>query len=166
MIYHEDLKQAENQQKANRDLLKALGRRKPKNLDDQFHKLHQEVFSEIDCLECANCCKTTSPIFQAGDIERLSKTLKMKVSEFIENYLRLDEDQDYVLKGSPCPFLGADNKCIVYESRPKACRGYPHTDRKRMYQITSLTFKNTLVCPAVSRIVARLADSYATTVKK
>lgn len=84
----------------------------------------------------------------------------MKVPVFIDTYLYLDDEKDYVLKSSPCPFLGADNKCIVYENRPKACREYPHTDRKRMYQITDLTFKNTLVCPAVSQIVRKLDESY------
>lgn len=162
MRYQEDLKQAQDRKKTNKSFLKSLKRQKPKNLDDQFHELHDEVFEEIDCLECANCCKTTSPIFQISDIERLAKTLRMKVPEFIAEYLQLDEDEDYVLKESHCAFLGADNKCIVYESRPKACREYPHTDRKRMYQITELTFRNTLVCPAVSRMVNRLQAEYST----
>ena len=160
MIYDEALKQARDQHKAIKTFLKTLKRLKPKNLDDQFHALHQEVFEEIDCLECANCCKTTSPIFQVADIERLARTVKMKVPVFIDTYLYLDDEKDYVLKSSPCPFLGADNKCIVYENRPKACREYPHTDRKRMYQITDLTLRNTLVCPAVSRIVRKLSESY------
>jgi len=160
MKYQEDLKRAQDQHKSNHQLLKKLKRTKPKDLDDQFHELHEEVFEEIDCLECANCCKTTSPIFLISDIERLAKTLRMKISEFIDEYLNVDEEQDYVLKSSPCPFLGNDNKCIVYESRPKACREYPHTDRKRMYQITGLTLKNTLVCPAVNRIVNKLSEIY------
>ncbi|MEQ8473987.1 MAG: YkgJ family cysteine cluster protein [Marinoscillum sp.] len=160
MIYQEDIKRAEDRKKANKELLTRLRKKKPKDLDDQFHNLHELTFREIDCLECANCCKTTSPIFQISDIERLSKTLRMKLPEFIDTYLEIDDDQDYVLKSVPCPFLGNDNKCIVYESRPKACREYPHTDRKRMYQITNLTFKNTLVCPAVSRIVEQLEQVY------
>ena len=160
MIYQEDLKKAQDQSKSTKSFLQKLKKKKPKDLDDQFHKLHNSTFQEIDCLECANCCKTTSPIFQICDIERLAKTLRMKVPSFIEEYLKLDEDKDYVLTSSPCPFLGADNKCIVYESRPKACREYPHTDRKRMYQITSLTYKNTHVCPAVTRIVDQLKIIY------
>lgn len=160
MKYTSDLSKAQNLSKQNKELLQKLQRIRPKNLDDVFHNLHEEVFEEIDCLECANCCKTTSPIFQQSDIERLSKTFKMKVSDFIDSYLHLDEDNDYVLNSAPCPFLGDDNKCIVYESRPKACREYPHTDRKRMFQITNLTYKNTTVCPAVSRIVEKLGGIY------
>jgi len=158
MIYQDLLEQASFQLKSNKDFLQKLRKQKPKNLDAQFHQLHEEVFEEIDCLSCANCCKTTSPIFQKGDIERLAKTLRMKVPKFIEEYLNLDEENDYVLKSSPCPFLGDDNKCIVYESRPTACREYPHTNRKRMYQIMNLTAKNTLICPAVSSIVNKLQN--------
>jgi hypothetical protein len=80
----------------------------------------------------------------------------MKPGDFIDKYLRVDEDKDLVLKSSPCAFLGSDNYCAIYESRPKACREYPHTDRKKMVQIMDLTHKNTLVCPAVLEMVERL----------
>jgi len=133
--------------------------KKHKKVDDVFHQLHEEVFQEIDCLDCANCCKTTSPIFYESDIARVARAIKMKVTEFIATYLHLDEDNDYVLNSSPCPFLGFDNKCIVYENRPKACREYPHTNRKRMHQILKLTLKNTQVCPAVHEIVKRIENN-------
>lgn len=128
-----------------------------RSLDDQFHKLHQEAFRKIDCLVCANCCKTTSPIFRDVDIKRLSKRLRMPESKFIDTYLKIDEDRDYVLQSSPCAFLGDDNYCSVYEDRPLACREYPHTDRKNMYQILSLTRKNMEVCPAVSYIMKEIS---------
>ncbi|WP_343604465.1 YkgJ family cysteine cluster protein [Fluviicola sp.] len=128
-----------------------------RSLDDQFHKLHQEAFRKIDCLVCANCCKTTSPIFRDVDIKRLSKRLRMPESKFIDTYLKIDEDQDYVLRSSPCAFLGDDNYCSVYEDRPLACREYPHTDRKNMYQILPLTRKNMEVCPAVSYIMKEIS---------
>jgi Fe-S-cluster containining protein len=137
----------------NKAFLKKINQKKFRNLDDVFHAAHEEVFEVTDCLTCANCCKTTSPIFYQKDIERLAKHLRLKPFAFIEKYLRADEDQDYVLKQAPCPFLGADNYCSVYEDRPTACREYPHTNRKNMYQILDLTYKNTLVCPAVTKIV-------------
>ena len=144
----------------NKNFLSKLKKKKPKDLDDHFHDLHEETFENIDCLECANCCKTTSPIFYQKDIERVAKHLRMKVQDFIEQYLYIDEDNDYVLKTAPCPFLDHENYCMVYESRPTACREYPHTDRKRMYQILDLTHKNTIVCPAVLHIVDQLKDIY------
>ncbi len=158
MVYQEDIHRAHSNFKANEKFLKNLKRTRPKNLDDNFHASHDEVFSEIDCLKCANCCKTTSPIFIQSDIDRMAKALKMKSGEFIVQYLEMDEDGDFVLRSAPCPFLGEDNKCLVYEDRPRACREYPHTNRKRMYQIMDLTLRNTLVCPAVSRIVDRMRE--------
>jgi hypothetical protein len=140
----------------NRRFLSGLKRSNPRDLDDRFHTAHDEVFAEIDCLDCANCCKTTSPIFYPTDIDRLSRALSMKPGTFIEKYLRIDEDNDYVLKSSPCPFLGHDNHCSVYDNRPKACREYPHTDRKKMIQVLDLAMKNTMVCPAVLRMVEKL----------
>lgn len=156
MKYRSDLEIAKSHKSKNKKLAKKLKRFPDRRLDDLFHENHEKVFQEIDCLSCANCCKTTSPIFRDIDIQRLSKRLRMKPATFVDQYLRIDEDHDYVLQSSPCPFLMDDNKCSVYEDRPKACREYPHTNRKRMSQILPLTMKNTLICPAVSRIVEEI----------
>ncbi|MCE7057623.1 YkgJ family cysteine cluster protein [Algoriphagus sp. AGSA1] len=133
---------------------------KPKVLDEKFEKLHGEAFEEIDCLDCANCCKTTSPIFLNTDIDRLAKVFRMKSSAFIEEYLHRDEEGDFVLNFSPCVFLGTDNKCLVYEDRPKACREYPHTNRKKIHGVLELSLKNTLVCPAVFKIFQQIGKDY------
>jgi Fe-S-cluster containining protein len=91
------------------------------------------------------------------DIERISKHVGMRVAEFTDKYLHLDEERDWVLNSSPCAFLDLeDNKCSIYDFRPKACREYPHTDRKNMTQIMNLTFRNTLVCPAVAEMAQTL----------
>jgi len=147
---------SKNKSAENKKFLNGLKKKDARKVDDAFHDVHESVFEEIDCLECANCCKTTSPIFYQTDIERVAKSLRMKPGDFIEKYLRVDEDKDYVLKSSPCPFLDGENYCSVYEDRPKACREYPHTNRKKMVQIMDLTHKNTLVCPAVFEMVERL----------
>lgn len=144
------------QEKENSAFFKKLKKVSKKQLDINFHAEHENVFAEIDCLSCANCCKTTSPIFTEQDIKRLSNLFKMKVPTFITEYLRLDEEQDYVLKSSPCPFLNEDNTCFVYDVRPQACREYPHTNRKNMYQILSLTKTNSLMCPATAKIVEKM----------
>jgi len=149
-------KQSEIKSKENKKFLLGLKKNDSRKLDDQFHTLHEEVFADTDCLTCANCCKTTSPIFYQTDIERASKAVKMKPGQFVEKYLKVDEDNDFVLKSAPCPFLDEQNYCRIYESRPKACREYPHTNRKKMVQVLDLTYRNTLVCPAVLEIVERL----------
>jgi Fe-S-cluster containining protein len=156
MIYQMDLNNFKNRSitefSSNKKLVRKLKIKKPKELDQMFSEAHEKAFSNIDCLKCANCCKTTSPIFLQTDIERLSKVFGMRNSEFIEQYLKRDEDGDYVLNLAPCPFLNQDNTCLVYEERPKACRGYPHTNRKNMHGILDLTLKNSLICPAVHEI--------------
>ena len=145
-------KKAEQEKKANALFFKKLKISPPKNLDEIFHSTHTSVFEKTDCLKCANCCKTTSPIFYQKDIERAAKALKLKPGEFLQEYLFMDEEGDFVLKTAPCPFLDEENYCKIYEDRPAACREYPHTNRKRMFQILELTYKNTLVCPAVLEI--------------
>ncbi len=148
---------AAREEATNRSFLKKLKRLKNKRkLDDVLHQLHDEAFEEIDCLECANCCKSISPIIYEKDIHRISKHLKIKPSEFTEQYLMVDEDGDYIFNQTPCPFLLPDNYCSIYSIRPRSCREYPHTDRKNMQQILDLTLKNTFVCPAVYDIVAEL----------
>ena len=142
--------------KENKKFFQQLKRVKPKVLDQKIQQLHEEVSDCTDCLECANCCSTTGPLFTDKDIGRIAKYLRIKPSEFTEKYLRIDEDKDYVLQQVPCAFLGVDNKCSIYEVRPKACREFPHTDRIKQYQILDLTQKNVAVCPAVYEIVEKL----------
>lgn len=140
----------------NNKYLRKIKARKPKNLDPLMAKIHEETFQEIDCLSCANCCKTTGPLFLPSDVKRISKRLKMKPFDFETKYLRVDEDNDRVLQQVPCAFLGADNHCIIYEDRPKACREFPHTNRPKFHQITNITEKNVSVCPAVFAMVERM----------
>jgi uncharacterized protein len=151
---------ANQNRKANQKYLQWLKRKHPPKLDVTIQQIHDTVFEKTNCLTCANCCKTTSPIFYTKDIERAAKALKMKAVDFQKQYLRVDEDNDNVLQGSPCPFLQSDNECAIYDSRPNACREYPHTNRKNFVQLTELTYKNTAVCPAVVHIVDMLKLVY------
>ncbi len=147
---------SKNKLAENKKFLERLKKHDSRKVDGAFHEAHDEVFAAMDCLTCANCCKTTSPIFYQTDVERASKFLRMKPGDFIGSYLRVDEDKDFVLKSAPCAFLGEDNYCSIYAARPKACREYPHTNRKKMVQIMDLTHRNTLVCPAVLEMVERM----------
>lgn len=133
-----------------------LKKKKPKRLDLLMQELHQEEFRKTNCLTCANCCKTTSPIFTEKDIARISKHFRMKEVKFIDQYLQRDEDDFMVLKEAPCTFLDSDNTCLIYDVRPKACSEYPHTNRRKFIQLTNLTLKNTEVCPAVFNIIEEL----------
>ncbi len=140
----------------NKKYFAKLKKKQRKRLDLLMNEIHDEEFERTDCLTCANCCKTTSPIFTEKDISRISKHLKMKDEKFIDLYLQRDTDDFMVLKTAPCTFLDQDNSCSIYDVRPKACSEYPHTNRKKFIKITDLTLQNTEVCPAVFNIVETL----------
>lgn len=146
-------KLAKDKHNENKKYFDKLKKKVPKNLDYEMQDLHDSEFKKTDCLQCANCCKTTGPLFTTADIERISKHFKQKSQQFIEQYLRIDEDNDYVLKSVPCVFLDGENYCGIYEVRPKACREFPHTDRKKFQQISYLTLQNVAICPAAFNIV-------------
>jgi len=149
-------KKAEQKHKETSAFLAKLKQKPPPHLDQTLEAIHDTVFQETDCLSCGNCCRTTGPLLLPKDIETLAAHLRMKPGKFVEEYLRIDEDKDYVFKSMPCPFLGVDNYCSVYNHRPKACREYPHTNRKKFYQINHLTLKNVAICPAAFEIIERL----------
>ncbi len=148
--------EAKKAEKENRLFFKKLRNKRPKNLDDIVHSLDKEFFENFDCLSCANCCKILGPRIRQKDIERISRFLKITEAEFAEKYLRIDQDNDYVFKQMPCPFLDAENYCIIYSHRPKACKDYPHTSQRRFYQILDETLENTKICPAVYEIIENL----------
>ena len=133
-----------------------LKNKPPKDLDRTMVKLHDAEFAKTDCLDCANCCKTTGPLFTDRDVERISKHLKLKAVQFEEQYLRRDADGDLVLKEVPCAFLAADNYCLIYDVRPKACSEYPHTNQKKFQNVTDITLKNVEICPAAYNIVEKM----------
>ncbi len=145
-------KSAENQKKY-KDFLKRANKNK---VLKQLPDLHEEAFEKIDCLKCANCCRNFSPRFKTPDIKRIAKHLKMKEGAFIETYLRLDEDGDYVTKSSPCPFLGDDNYCTIYDHRPSDCHRFPYTDEDVLLKRPSITLKNSTFCPIVYFVLEKL----------
>ena len=153
-----DLNQHKNNvkksKKENKKFFLKLNKKAPKSIHSVVNQLHDDVFDEIDCLVCANCCKTTPPIITDRDISRIAKHLKMKEGDFVQKYIVIDADGDYIYKTTPCVFLDDDNYCMIYEVRPKACREYPHTDTNRIS--LKLMQKNVSVCPAVYEMVERM----------
>ena len=138
-------------------LLQTLAVQGPKKVNNIAEKLHHEVFSEVDCMDCANCCKSIPPLLNDTDIKRISKSLGMNAGEFKVKYVVFDDDGDMVINTSPCPFLEEDNACSIYEIRPKACRQYPHTDNHQFAKHFELHKVNAKYCPAVFHILERFA---------
>jgi Fe-S-cluster containining protein len=157
ILHNWEKKSAARQKDYKRLLLRADKKGEKKNrLLDLLPALHEEAFERIDCLQCANCCKNYSPRFKSPDIKRIAKHLRMKESDFIETYLRLDEEGDYVAKTKPCPFLGQDNYCSIYEVRPSDCERFPYTDEDVLLKRPVLTLKNSSFCPIVYFVLEKL----------
>ena len=94
------------------------------------------------------------------DIEQITKYLKVKPGDFIEQYIIMDEDGDFVFNQTPCPFLNETNHCTIYDSRPKACREYPHTQQRKQMSIMDINLENASICPAVFRIFEYLDTTF------
>jgi Fe-S-cluster containining protein len=139
-----------------KDYKRLLQKAEKNTLLKQLPDLHEEAFEKIDCLSCANCCKNYSPRFKTPDIKRISKYLKMKESAFIEQYLSLDNEGDYVVRSTPCPFLGEDNRCGIYDIRPSDCARFPYTDEDVIIKRQALTLKNASFCPATYYVLEKL----------
>jgi uncharacterized protein len=121
--------------------------------------LHEEAFEKNDCLSCAACCKNYSPRFKTPDIKRISKHLRMRESEFIDTYLNVDNEGDFVVKSTPCPFLGSDNYCSIYEVRPSDCARFPYTDEDVLIKRQQLTLKNASFCPITFYVLKKLSEA-------
>src|SRR5687768_11305532 len=124
----------------------------------QLPALHVEAFAKIDCLQCAACCKNYSPRFKTPDVKRISKHLGLRESALIDRYLKVDEEGDFVVKATPCPFLGSDNFCSIYEVRPSDCARFPYTDEDVLVKRQSLTLKNATFCPIVVHVLEKLSS--------
>ncbi len=154
---NESLQNWERKSKESQKVYKRFLEKADKNkVLKQLPALHEKAFEEIDCLKCSNCCRNYSPRFKTPDIKRISKHLKMKESDFIETYLRLDEEGDYVVRSTPCPFLGADNFCSIYVERPSDCVRFPYTDEDVFIKRPQITLKNSSFCPIVYFVLERL----------
>ena len=125
----------------------------------QLPALHEEAFANVDCLKCANCCKNYSPRFKTPDVKRISKYLKMRESDFIEKYLKVDEEGDFVAKTLPCPFLGDDNYCTIYDQRPSDCHRFPYSDEDVFIKRPQLTQKNSTFCPITYFVLEKLIEN-------
>lgn len=143
-----------------KDYKRFLHRAEKNEVLKKLPALHEEAFAQIDCLQCANCCKNYSPRFKTPDVKRISRHLKMRESEFIQKYLVVDEDGDFVANTKPCPFLGDDNFCSIYEQRPSDCHRFPYTDEDVFIKRQSLTLKNSTFCPITYFVLEKLMENY------
>ncbi len=136
-----------------------LEKNAPKDLDKNVAAIAPEVWKEIDCLSCANCCKKMSPTFKTADIEKIARHFEIKPKEFKEKWLYQDKDGDWVNRVQPCQFLDlSTNMCAIYEVRPADCAGFPHLTRKKMVEYIHVHQQNIEYCPATFKLVEKMMD--------
>ena len=125
--------------------------------DELAGQLHEQTFQIVDCTRCANCCKTMNIKLSDEDARRIAKQLNMEIDDFVETYLEPDdEDGPYKFREKPCPFLGDDDRCTIYDVRPTVCREYPQTNKEGFTFRTMSVANNALHCPAVFWIVEEM----------
>lgn len=160
--YVELLQNASISKNENQGWLRSLKNINKEAFSKQLVEVHEEVFAQTNCLECANCCKTTPPILTNEDVNRIAKFLKISSKQFVKEYVLEDYYGEKTLISVPCQFLQADNSCMIYEIRPEACRRFPHTNEKDYPKRTSLNLANTMICPAAYKILELLKLSFPT----
>jgi Fe-S-cluster containining protein len=157
-LRHFRKKVSENKSSLKRFLNK-IEKTPPRGLDSLAITIDLEMWKQTDCLSCANCCKTMSPTFNRKDLIRISAHLGMTVGQFKEKYLMKDKQGDWINRSQPCQFLNLeDNKCSIYEVRPRDCAGFPHHTRKRMVDYMHVFKQNIEYCPATYRMVEMMKE--------
>ena len=96
-------------------------------VERQFRRAAEEVHAQIDCRQCAECCRVTEVEITERDIEHLMRYLRVTRAQFMERYTAKGEDDTLILKRTPqgCVFLEG-NDCTVYDARPADCERFPH----------------------------------------
>ena len=143
-----------------RRFLTRLEKKPPKKLDELTATVEKDLWKEIDCLACANCCKTMTPTYTAKDIKRISAHLGMTAQQFKDKWLRKERGTgDWLNKTNPCQFLDLKtNMCSIYEVRPADCAGFPHLPKKKMVDYMHVHKQNVEYCPATFRMVEKIME--------
>jgi len=154
-------------QKSFKSYLGKIKNNPPLKLDATAEKISAEVWQEVDCLSCANCCKSMTPTFTTADIKRIATHLEMSVAEFKDKWLDFDKkDKDWVNKKQPCQFLNLQsNMCSIYEFRPADCAGFPYLKKKKMVEYMHVHQQNISHCPATYKMVEKMMEQGVKAVK-
>jgi Fe-S-cluster containining protein len=140
-----------------RSFLNKTEKAPPPAIDKITPVVAQEVWQEVDCLSCANCCKKMTPTFTPADLKRISKHFGQTPEEFRKQWLRKDRNKDLINKTEPCQFLNLkDNKCSIYAVRPADCAGFPHLSKRKWTDYAYIHKQNIDYCPATYKMVEKM----------
>jgi Fe-S-cluster containining protein len=140
-----------------RSFLTKTEKNPPPGIDKLTKIIEPEVWQEIDCLSCANCCKKMTPTFTKQDLKRISAHFQQTPKAFKKQWLSVDKNKDLVNENQPCQFLNlADNKCSIYEIRPVDCAGFPHLSKRKWEEYAHVHKQNIDYCPATYKMVEKM----------
>ncbi|MBU2052776.1 MAG: YkgJ family cysteine cluster protein [Nanoarchaeota archaeon] len=81
------------------------------------------------CKSCeGDCCKYIAIEIDVPETKEDFENIKWFVCHENVNVYVNEEGEWYVEFITPCEFLGENNKCKIYDKRPKICRGYNHDE--------------------------------------
>lgn len=149
---------AQQKQEENLSFKKFLQAIPSKEIDTKVHAIASEVSNQIDCTQCANCCKSVEPGVHEDELEKLARHKQMMLADFKQNFVAEEPGTGIqFLKHTPCIFL-KQNKCNIYTDRPSACADYPHLHQPQFkFRLRSILM-NYPVCPIVYNTVEKLKD--------
>ena len=129
----------------------------PAQLDEYADILDKQVWKEVDCLACSNCCRTMTPTFTFKDQQRISKHLGISIKQFREKWLFKNREGEWMNTSTPCQFLDRKtNMCGIYAVRPADCAEFPHLTKKKVTDYIHIHHQNVNHCPATFRWVEKL----------
>lgn len=144
-----------------RQFLNKTEKNPPPGIDKITPRIEKEVWAEIDCLTCGNCCKRMTPTFTKQDIRRISAHFNESPEVFSKKWLKKDRNQDMVNKVQPCQFLNLENNmCSIYAVRPADCAGFPHLSKRKWEEYAYIHKQNIDYCPATFKMVEKMVRLY------
>ncbi len=128
-----------------------------KALDITVHAINDTVSAGIDCMACANCCKTLLISVTPEELASCSNHIGFSENEFKEKYLEESLKGNLYINTTPCHFL-ANNKCSIYTNRFADCREFPHLHKPGFRDRLLGTFLHYGKCPIVFNVIEELKD--------
>lgn len=150
-------KLAEERSDENWEFRTFLKQRDEDDVDEQAHRILEDVLAEVDCTTCGNCCVTMEVYVSDADIARLAEHLSIMPDEFRKQYIIQDDHGHATLRGKPCVFL-EDKRCSVYDARPEDCRDYPHLHKKRFVSRIMGVISDYEICPIAFNVYEGIKD--------
>ena len=99
--------------------------------DRILRRIAEGIEDQIDCTECANCCRVATVKLSPRDVERLVRHLRVSRERFLAEYAMESQEEGIILRrdeASGCVFLSG-NECTIYDERPDICQRFPHMVR-------------------------------------